>query len=251
MLDSHLGVPDAVPEADAWRTGSYLASMDRALLLFDFDPAGSVLSTNANFLAAMGYASDELTLRHDMLCDSMDEGKGIASAEQIWARLRRGEHLRHLPLPPPQWRRAVDRGHLPAADQSGRRGRAHLGRLAQVHRRRRAAGRGAPAAAGHQRDRQRRGRVRPGRPHRLRQRGLSPHARLRPPTRSIRSWANCWPAAGRMAARAKSWIAASPAARATTRTCWSTIAPASRYGCLSWPTPCSTSAARWSTWWMC
>ena len=35
------------------------------------------------------------------------------------------------------------------------------------------------------------------------------------------------------------------------RTCWSTIAPASRYGCLSWPTPCSTSAARWSTWWMC
>lgn len=84
MLDSHLGVPDAVPEADAWRTGSYLASMDRALLLFDFDPAGSVLSTNANFLAAMGYASDEaLTLRHDMLCDSMDEGKGIASAEQI------------------------------------------------------------------------------------------------------------------------------------------------------------------------
>ena len=88
--------------------------------------------------------------------------------------------LRHLPLPPPQWRRAVDRGHLPAADQSGRRGRAHLGRLAQVHRRRRAAGRGAPAAAGHQRDRQRRGRVRPGRPHRLRQRGLSPHARLRP-----------------------------------------------------------------------
>ena len=76
MLDSHLGVPDAVPEADAWRTGSYLASMDRALLLFDFDPAGSVLSTNANFLAAMGYASDEaLTLRHDMLCDSMDEGR--------------------------------------------------------------------------------------------------------------------------------------------------------------------------------
>ena len=68
--------------------------MDRALLLFDFDPAGSVLSTNANFLAAMGYASDEaLTLRHDMLCDSMDEGKGIASAEQIWARLRRGEHF--------------------------------------------------------------------------------------------------------------------------------------------------------------
>ena len=34
-----------------------------------------------------------LTLRHDMLCDSMDEGKGIASAEQIWARLRRGEHF--------------------------------------------------------------------------------------------------------------------------------------------------------------
>ncbi|MFP3711019.1 PAS domain-containing protein, partial [Paraburkholderia sp. SIMBA_009] len=30
-------------------------------------------------------------LRHDLLCDSMDEGKGIASAEHLWARLRRGE----------------------------------------------------------------------------------------------------------------------------------------------------------------
>ena len=181
MLDSHLGVPDAVPEADAWRTGSYLASMDRALLLFDFDPAGSVLSTNANFLAAMGYASDEaLTLRHDMLCDSMDEGKGIASAEQIWARLRRGEHFSGTC----RYRRRnggalwIEATYLPQINPAG-----EVERISVVSRKSIA-------------DAERQEEVRllllginetgnavavsGGRPHRLRQRGLSPHARLRP-----------------------------------------------------------------------
>ena len=250
MLDSHLGVPDAVPEADAWRTGSYLASMDRALLLFDFDPAGSVLSTNANFLAAMGYASDEaLTLRHDMLCDSMDEGKGIASAEQIWARLRRGEHFSGTC----RYRRrnggaVIEATYLPQINPAG-----EVERISVVSRKSIA-------------DAERQEEVRllllginetgnavavSGPTSSTSTRAFTACSASAAPTRSIRSWANCWPAAGRMAARAKSWIAASPAARATTRTCWSTIAPASRYGCLSWPTPCSTSAARWSTWWMC
>ena len=189
--------------------------MDRALLLFDFDPAGSVLSTNANFLAAMGYASDEaLTLRHDMLCDSMDEG--IASAEQIWARLRRGEHFSGTC----RYRRRnggalwIEATYLPQINPAG-----EVERISVVSRKSIA-------------DAERQEEVRllllginetgnavavsgpDGRIVYVNE-GLSPHARLRP-TRSIRSWANCWPAAGRMAARAKSWIAASPAARATT-----------------------------------
>ncbi|KAG1444235.1 hypothetical protein G6F57_017870 [Rhizopus arrhizus] len=68
--------------------------MDRALLLFDFDASSSLSNANANFLAAAGYTLEEaLALRHDMLCDSMDEGKGIASGERIWARLLQGEHF--------------------------------------------------------------------------------------------------------------------------------------------------------------
>lgn len=94
MLDSHVSVSSAGPEGAAWHVGNYLTSMDQALLLFDFDASGSLLNANANFLAAVGYTAEEaLTLRHDMLCDSMDEGKGLASGERIWTRLRRGEHF--------------------------------------------------------------------------------------------------------------------------------------------------------------
>lgn len=94
MLDTHVGVSSAGPQGAAWHAGNYLASMDRALLLFDFDASGSLLNANANFLAAAGYTAEEaVALRHDMLCDSMDEGKGIASGERIWTRLRQGDHF--------------------------------------------------------------------------------------------------------------------------------------------------------------
>jgi PAS domain-containing protein len=94
MLDSYPGVTDERPQGAAWHSATYLASMDRALLLFDFDPAGSLLNANANFLALVGHAREEaLELRHDMLCDSMDEGKGIVGGEQVWARLLGGKHF--------------------------------------------------------------------------------------------------------------------------------------------------------------
>ncbi|MDT4828546.1 GGDEF: diguanylate cyclase (GGDEF) domain protein [compost metagenome] len=68
--------------------------MDRALLLFDFDVAGALVRANDNFLDAVGYSRDEApALRHDMLCDSLDEGKGIVGGEQIWARLLGGRHF--------------------------------------------------------------------------------------------------------------------------------------------------------------
>ena len=94
MFDSYPGVTDERPQGAAWHPGTYLASMDRALLLFDFNPAGSLLNANANFLALVGHAREEaLALRHDMLCDSMDEGKGIVGGEQVWARLLGGKHF--------------------------------------------------------------------------------------------------------------------------------------------------------------
>ncbi|MDQ6215836.1 PAS domain-containing protein, partial [Achromobacter insolitus] len=94
MLDSYPGVTGERPQGAAWHPGTYLASMDRALLLFDFNPAGSLLNANANFLALTGYAREEaLALRHDMLCDSMDGGKGIVGGEQVWARLLGGKHF--------------------------------------------------------------------------------------------------------------------------------------------------------------
>ncbi|MCW0210461.1 MAG: EAL domain-containing protein [Achromobacter sp.] len=94
MLDSHPGLSAAGPQGAAWSTGNYLTSMDRALLLFDFDVAGFLSNANENFLAAVEYSREEaLALRHDMLCDSLDEGKGIVGGEQVWARLLGGGHF--------------------------------------------------------------------------------------------------------------------------------------------------------------
>ncbi|MGY6268431.1 sensor domain-containing protein [Achromobacter denitrificans] len=94
MLDSHPGASPARPQGAAWSAGNYLTSMDRALLLFDFDASGSLSNANENFLAAVGYAREDVAeLRHDMLCDSLDEGKGIVGGEQVWTRLLGGRHF--------------------------------------------------------------------------------------------------------------------------------------------------------------
>ncbi len=122
MLDSYPGVTGERPQGAAWHSGTYLAAMDRALLLFDFDPAGSLLNANANFLALMGYAHEEaLDLRHDMLCDSMDEGKGIVGGEQVWARLLGGKHFTGTC----RYRKRdggfvwIEATYMPIADESG------------------------------------------------------------------------------------------------------------------------------------
>ncbi|MGH8819236.1 MAG: hypothetical protein ACREX5_21750, partial [Achromobacter pestifer] len=59
MLDTHVGVSSAGPQGAAWHVGNYLTSMDRALLLFDFDASGSLLNANTNFLAAVDYSLEE------------------------------------------------------------------------------------------------------------------------------------------------------------------------------------------------
>ncbi|CAB3910656.1 Oxygen sensor protein DosP [Achromobacter anxifer] len=122
MLDSYPGVTGERPQGAAWHSGTYLAAMDRALLLFDFDSAGSLLNANANFLALMGYAREEaLDLRHDMLCDSMDEGKGIVGGEQVWARLLGGKHFTGTC----RYRKRdggfvwIEATYMPIADESG------------------------------------------------------------------------------------------------------------------------------------
>jgi len=94
MLDTHPGVSAAGRQGAAWSADCYLASMDRALLLFDFDLAGRLLTANENFLAAVEYSREEApALRHDTLCGDLDEGKGIVEGGQVWARLLDGGHF--------------------------------------------------------------------------------------------------------------------------------------------------------------
>ncbi|HZV08981.1 MAG TPA: PAS domain-containing protein, partial [Novosphingobium sp.] len=69
---------------------SKLAAIDRSQAVVEFDLAGNVLSANANFLAAMGYAAEDVLGRHHaMFCDP-----GFVASEEyaaFWQKLARGE----------------------------------------------------------------------------------------------------------------------------------------------------------------
>lgn len=72
----------------------FLNSLDKALLVFEFDLAGQFLSANKKCLQAFGYAAkDLLAMTHDALCDAMDDGKDSTNREAVWARLLSGKHF--------------------------------------------------------------------------------------------------------------------------------------------------------------
>jgi len=67
-----------------------LAALDRSLATIEFDLSGKILSANANFCAAMGYALDEIVGQHHSL---FVEPTYAASPEYaaFWQKLGRGE----------------------------------------------------------------------------------------------------------------------------------------------------------------
>ncbi|SEP32250.1 methyl-accepting chemotaxis sensory transducer with Pas/Pac sensor [Methylobacterium sp. ap11] len=66
-----------------------LNALDRAQGIIEFDLDGIVLTANANFLAVVGYALDEVQGRHHrMFVDAAEQGAGYA---RFWEALRRGE----------------------------------------------------------------------------------------------------------------------------------------------------------------
>lgn len=84
------------PPADelARTQAAYLDAFDRAMLTCDFDVHGQVLRANDNFLGLVGYTPDDVDLlRHDMLCESVHDGKAGVGGERLWNQLRRGHHF--------------------------------------------------------------------------------------------------------------------------------------------------------------
>ena len=79
------GVSDRSEDSDG-----LLKAIDRSLGTIQFDPQGNILGANANFLAAMGYALDEVRGKHHRI---FTEPKYAQSREYeaFWAKLRRGE----------------------------------------------------------------------------------------------------------------------------------------------------------------
>jgi methyl-accepting chemotaxis protein len=66
-----------------------LRALDRAQGIIEFDLDGTVLTANANFLAVVGYAPDEIRGRHHRIfVDPAEQGPDY---DRFWAALRRGE----------------------------------------------------------------------------------------------------------------------------------------------------------------
>ncbi|WP_115719892.1 methyl-accepting chemotaxis protein [Gallaecimonas mangrovi] len=70
---------------------SQLDALDKAMAVIAFDPSGTVLDANANFLKVMGYRKEELVgKKHSMLCDPAYTQS--AEYKLFWEKLNRGEY---------------------------------------------------------------------------------------------------------------------------------------------------------------
>jgi len=66
-----------------------LNALDASQVLIEFDLDGTVITANANFLATLGYALDEIRGQHHrMFVDPAEQGPDY---DRFWAALRRGE----------------------------------------------------------------------------------------------------------------------------------------------------------------
>jgi methyl-accepting chemotaxis protein len=80
------------PRSDDRALRELVDAIDRSQATVEFDVEGNVLDANANFLAVVGYALDEIRGRHHRM---FVEPAQRESAEYLrfWERLRRGEYL--------------------------------------------------------------------------------------------------------------------------------------------------------------
>ena len=67
-----------------------LSALDRSLAIIEFDPHGKILTANANFCAALGYALDEIRGRHHSLFVDPAYAR-TPEYSAFWAKLGRGE----------------------------------------------------------------------------------------------------------------------------------------------------------------
>ena len=65
-------------------------ALNRSQAVIEFTLDGTIISANANFLNAMGYALDEIQGKHHSIFVD-DETRDSAHYSQFWDALRRGE----------------------------------------------------------------------------------------------------------------------------------------------------------------
>ncbi|MFN8831069.1 MAG: PAS domain S-box protein [Labrys sp. (in: a-proteobacteria)] len=75
----------------ARESDAVLAALDRSLAIIEFTPEGTILTANANFLAAMGYQLSEIQGKHHSIFVEASYRDSAAYTE-FWAKLRRGDY---------------------------------------------------------------------------------------------------------------------------------------------------------------
>lgn len=65
-------------------------ALDRSQAVIEFEPNGTILKANQNFLGAVGYDANEIVGKHHRMLVS-DEQANLPAYEEFWATLRRGE----------------------------------------------------------------------------------------------------------------------------------------------------------------
>lgn len=74
---------------------SMLKAIDRSMAVIEFDLAGHVLEANENFLATMGYRSEEIRGKHHRLFCEPTEANSDAY-RRFWQRLNQGEYIHEI-----------------------------------------------------------------------------------------------------------------------------------------------------------
>ncbi len=67
-----------------------LSAIDRSQAVIEFDPEGTILTANQNFLDAMGYSLDEIVGKHHRMFVDPSEA-GSASYTEFWRKLQSGQ----------------------------------------------------------------------------------------------------------------------------------------------------------------
>ena len=69
---------------------SKFAALDKSQAIIEFDPEGTILGANENFLSVIGYRLDEIRAKHhSMFVDPAERDSG--AYRELWAALKRGE----------------------------------------------------------------------------------------------------------------------------------------------------------------
>ncbi len=69
-----------------------VTALNKSLAVIEFQPTGSIITANANFLSVMGYRREEIQGQHHAIFVADDESKS-PEYQQFWQRLRNGEFI--------------------------------------------------------------------------------------------------------------------------------------------------------------